>query len=59
MEKGIKNGRCNRTACQKPDAVYYNHSTMKYYCKSCADMLNEYNKKEAFELYGHKLCTKK
>jgi hypothetical protein len=56
--KGKFNGSCNRTACQKPNATYYNHSTRKYYCKKCANMLNDYNRKEAFELFGHDLCTK-
>lgn len=31
---------CYRTACQKPDAVYYNVKTERYYCKRCADVIN-------------------
>jgi hypothetical protein len=56
--KGIKGGNCNRTACQLPNAVWYNHSTQKYYCHSCADDINQWNHKDALELFGHELCTK-
>ena len=55
--KGLRGGNCNRTACQKPNAIYYNHSTRKYYCPACAMMLNEYSAKEAKEMFGHDLCT--
>ena len=58
LTKGEFEGLCNRTACQKPGAIYYNHSTKKYYCPTCADMLNKYNKADAMRLYGHDLCTK-
>ncbi len=51
---------CNITACDthKP-AVYYNHSTRKYYCKSCAMRLNTdpYNHRDAMRMFGHTLCT--
>lgn len=39
-DKGRKGGSCNRTACQKPGADYFNKSTEKYYCGPCADMIN-------------------
>lgn len=54
--KGIFNGNCNRTACQKPHATYYNFSTKVYYCASCADMINNANRADAIKLYGHELC---
>ena len=54
--KGVLNGNCNRTVCQKPGAVYYNHSTEKYYCSECADKINKMNP-ESFQIYGHQLCT--
>lgn len=38
--KGLKNGNCNLTACQKPGANYFNKSTRAYYCKECADLIN-------------------
>ena len=56
-DNGEKNGSCNRTACQKPNAIFYNHSTRKYYCPDCASMLNRVNKSAAMEALGHDLCT--
>lgn len=35
-DKGCENGSCNRRACQDSPAIYYNHWTLKWYCKSCA-----------------------
>lgn len=56
--KGEYKGSCNRTACQTPDsAYYYNHSTEKYYCDTCADLINRVNHRDSMELYGHELCT--
>lgn len=55
--KGEKNGFCNRSSCLKPGANYYNHSTRKYYCEECATVINNVNRKEAMELFGHDLCT--
>jgi hypothetical protein len=34
---------CNRTACQKPGAVWWNTSTRAYYCTDCAKAINEHN----------------
>lgn len=56
--KGQYNQECNRSDCKNTEAVYFNHSTKKYYCKYCAELLNEYNRKDAFEAYGHDLCIK-
>lgn len=57
--KGEYNGSCNRSDCLKSGATWYNHSTRKYYCASCANWLNtdKFNKQDAMELYGHDLCT--
>jgi len=58
--KGVLNGKCNITSCQKPNsATWYNHSTRKYYCPSCARRLNndEFNKRDAMTMFGHDLCT--
>lgn len=55
--KGMLNGKCNRTICANIQATYFNHSTEKYYCKSCAMLLNNVNHKEALEMFGHNLCT--
>jgi uncharacterized Zn ribbon protein len=60
-DKGKLNGSCNITSCQKPNsATWYNHSTRKYYCESCANRLNndEFNKRDAMKMFGHDLCTK-
>ncbi len=51
------NGNCNRTVCQQPNATWYNHSTLKYYCESCANLINNHNHDESIELFGHELCT--
>lgn len=59
-DKGAFKGKCNITSCQKPNsATWYNHSTRKYYCESCAKRLNddEFNKRDAMRLFGHDLCT--
>jgi len=56
-EKGDYSGECNRTACNKQPAVFYNHSTRKHYCLACARTINQYNHKDAMEMFGHELCT--
>lgn len=58
-DKGEYAGSCNRRACQKPGATWFNHSTRRYYCANCAWELNNdpFNKRDAQELYGHDLCT--
>jgi hypothetical protein len=56
--KGLFNGNCNRTACQKPEATWYNHSTKAYYCAECANLINLHNRPDAMRLFGHDLCTK-
>jgi len=51
--KGIKNGNCNVTACQKPGATFYNKSTEAYYCADCAEQINwPGGRAEVMELYG-------
>lgn len=57
-DKGALGGSCNRTACLRPNSAYwYNHSTRKHYCRSCARELNKANRTDAMELFGHELCT--
>ncbi len=59
-DKGDYNGSCNITRCQRPNsATWFNHSTRKYYCRSCAHTLNydHFNRKDAMEMWGHLLCT--
>ena len=55
--KGKYEGNCNRTACQRPGAVWYNHSTREHYCSSCASTLNKVNRADAMRMFGHDLCT--
>lgn len=56
--KGHYNGLCNRTDCQSPvHVVYFNHSTRKYYCPSCAHLINDANHFDSLEMFGHDLCT--
>lgn len=58
--KGEYNQECNITSCQKPNsAVWFNHSTRKYYCPSCARRLNidPFNARDAQAMFGHTLCT--
>lgn len=57
--KGVFNGNCNREACQSPGATFYNFSTERYYCQSCARLINDANRTQAMELYGHDLCLTK
>jgi hypothetical protein len=58
-DKGDFQGSCNRSACLRPGASWYNHSTQKYYCQSCAIWLNtdDYNRHDAMQMFGHDLCT--
>lgn len=62
-DKGKYLGSCNITACQRPNsAIWYNHSTQKYYCEPCAHMLNRANPPNEPDSWlaslGHNLCTK-
>lgn len=58
-DKGQFGGSCNRSHCLRPGATWWNHGSYAYYCASCAYELNEdsFNKREAMQMYGHKLCT--
>ena len=56
--KGSYKGFCNRKDCSNPRAVWYNHSTTKYYCEDCAKKINDANREEARDIFGHDLCTR-
>jgi hypothetical protein len=43
-DKGKKAGSCNRTACQRPGAVWWNRGSYAFYCGDCAHMLNRANR---------------
>jgi len=56
--KGVKDGNCNRTACQAPNAIWWNTGTRAYYCRSCAIAIqrseNDFSrgaKKEPFQIF--------
>lgn len=34
-DKGLEGGSCNRTLCQAPDAIWYNHGSHSWYCADC------------------------
>jgi hypothetical protein len=38
--KGKMDGHCNVTQCQKPHAIMWNNGTNAWYCKSCAEDIN-------------------
>ncbi len=57
IEKGQQGGKCNRSACNNDNAIYYNHSTRKYYCHDCAMLINRVNYYDSMRLFGHELCT--
>lgn len=40
--KGEKHGICNRGVCDHTDARWFNNSTRKYYCQSCAMKIMSY-----------------
>ena len=39
-KKGVWQGNCNITSCQKPGAVWWNIYMRKYYCTDCATKIN-------------------
>jgi hypothetical protein len=41
-DKGKKDGSCNRGACQRPGAVFFNLSTRAYYCPKCAHDIDQF-----------------
>lgn len=58
-DKGQENGSCNRTLCQAPDAIWYNHGSYSWYCADCRrdiqfDSFNQRDWKLNFEVRcGH------
>lgn len=44
-DKGKMNGSCNRTACQRPGATWFNTSTRAYYCEPCARDITTFTKR--------------
>lgn len=46
---------CNRAVCTNTDPEYWNNSTRKYYCESCAIWINKENP-EYKVIHKHDLC---
>lgn len=57
-DKGQYNGHCNRSACLRPGATWYNRGSYAFYCEDCALMLNVANRRDAYDLLGegNELC---
>lgn len=54
--KGEKGGTCNVSACSNTNALYFNKSREKYYCKACADEINWIGgRADCLMLYGTEL----
>ena len=58
IKKGEYQGECDRPACSNIKAEYFDYSTRKYYCESCAKIINMENELYAHSMYGHDLCIK-
>lgn len=52
-DKGRKGGSCNREACQRPGATWFNSSTRAWYCPECAEKINYWSMRDD----GVVLCT--
>lgn len=44
-DKGTQGDSCNRTACQSPEAFYYNQAMQAYYCRACAIEISKWDDK--------------
>lgn len=55
--KGDLGGECNRRVCTNTPARWFNRSTLKHYCGSCARTLNAVNHNDAQRLFGGSLCV--
>lgn len=53
--KGDFGKDCYRSSCDNGNAKYWHFSNKTYYCEECARELNEANRTDAIELYGHDL----
>lgn len=54
--KGVLGKLCYRSVCDNDEALYYNKSTKKHYCRSCASIINDANRADAYRFYGTELC---
>lgn len=47
-DKGKYKGACNRSACLRYPATWYNRGSYAFYCASCGRMLNDSNNAQEF-----------
>lgn len=40
-DKGIEGGSCNRSACQAPGAIWFNHGSYALYCTACKNWISD------------------
>ena len=55
--KGEAGKLCNVTRCQLPGAFFYNKSTQRYYCASCALAINDFRptREDSLQMFGTQL----
>lgn len=51
-EKGAWGGVCYRRVCDNHPACWFNKSTRKHYCETCARLINRANQADTLRLYG-------
>ncbi len=52
-KKGQRDGLCNRAACQRPGATFFNTAMDAWYCPTCAAKINYWSLRDA----GRKICV--
>jgi len=58
LRVGERGGTCNRTGCRTPGATWFNHGTSRWYCATCARLINEAHVEDpVVKKLGHPLCT--
>ena len=50
---------CGRTACKNKNPEYLNKATKKFYCESCAEVLNKLHRRQSIRLYKTPLLCEK
>ena len=53
--KGAFDGLCNRNACLRPGARWFNEVTQAHYCEDCATQINHYSRIDC----GRNICTER
>lgn len=46
LDKGKEGGSCNRSACQAPNAIWFNHGSRSWYCEDCRRDLERANQRD-------------